>query len=256
MANFKTIRPSIDFMNFTKNLKPLMVNIYDNRILKTAVENGKKPQIFPHRFGAGYTVLVGFDDKPRTAKKKIRECLDFLPESIRVVAEDNDNTNDFAEFHNAVTNFLNSSKGERAPIVDDTFVSSEHLAKFITELEQLENDFDVELPFFGSFTSNNYSVRPDIKFDQISGRQFALKFIQAYAKLVEEHEGSITGGGPEGCVKALALKLPEKELELFKEIKQVFDPNNILGSDIKTGAHNVTTIRRLRANYNHGIITK
>ncbi len=256
MANFKTIRPALDFMNFAKNLQPLMINIYDNRILKTAVENGKKPQIFPHRFGNGFTVLAGFDDKPRLAKKKIRACLEFLPESVRVVAEDNDNTDDFAEFNSAITSFLNSAKGERAPIIDDVFIAPEHLAQFTADLEPLEQALDTELPLFGSFTSNNYSVRPDIKLEQISGRQFALKFIQSYAKLVEDHAGSITGGGPEGCVKALALKPPEKELELFREIKQVFDPNNILGSDVKTGAHNVTTIRRLRTAYNNTIITK
>lgn len=256
MANFKTIRPAIDFMNFTKTLQPLMVNIYDNRILKTATENGKKPQIFPHRFGVGFTVLVGFDDKPRLARKKIRSCLDFLPESVRVVAEDNDNTNDFAEFNNAITSFLNSAKGERAPIIDDSFIPPEHLAQFITDLEQLETTLSAELPLFGSFTSSNYSVRPDLKLEQISGRQFTLSFIQSYSRLVQEHAGSITGGGPEGCVKSLALKPPEKETELFKEIKQVFDPNNILGSDIKTGAHNITTIRRLRASYSHTIITK
>lgn len=256
MANFKTVRHALDFMNFAKTLQPLMINLYDNRILKTAVENGKKPQIFPHRFGAGFTVLIGFDDRTRIARKRIRACLNFLPESIRVVAEDNDNTNDFAEFHNAVTSFLNSAKGERAPIIDDVFISPDHLVKFVADLEALEPTLDTELPIFGSFTSSNYSVRPDIKLEQISGRQFALKFIQSYSKLIEEHSGSITGGGPEGCVKALALKPPEKELELFKEIKQVFDPNNILGSDVKTGTHNVTTIRRLRSAYKHTIITK
>lgn len=257
LINFKTIRPAIKFMHFANSLKPLSLNIYDNRIFATATKNGKKLPIFTSKLDNGYSVLVEFNNKSSRTKRNIKKCLKNLPDNIHVVVEDRNNKTSFRELHSALVSYLNDGiRGERPPILDDTFLPDDQLPYFLAELAELEEKLETPLPIFGSFATSNYSVRPEIHLDQVSGRQLALKFIKEYSLLVAKYKGSLTGGGPEGCVKALAFKIPPNHHAFYTDIKKLFDPENILNPEIKLGASVKPTIRHLRTHYNYRITTK
>ena len=148
-------------------------------------------------------------------------------------------------------------RGERTPICDDFFVPSEHLSNFLTDLRSLEKTYDQELPVFGSFSTSNYSIRPDIQLNTVEGRQFILKFINDFDSLLREHGGSITGGAPEGRLKAMVVNehFTEEEITLYTKIKDIFDPEEIFCPDIKLGATTNSTVRHLRTSYLNCVIS-
>lgn len=257
IATFNTIRTAIEFMKFVRQLDPLEVNIYDTRILQAAEAHGKKPTLLTHKLHAGFAVLVSFNDQPRISKRKLKRCLKQLPASTFAVIQDEDNAPDFQDLDNAVISYLNDdTHGERTPLVDDVELPDDQLSNFLTKLKELEQKVNSDLPLYGSFTASNYSVRPELQLESVSGRQFALKFLKDYARLVREHGGLITGGSPEGQVKAMVTDLPDEQKELYGKVKDLFDPRHILGPEVKLGANPRTTIRHMRASYNHHIITE
>jgi len=106
---------------------------------------------------------------------------------------------------------------------------------------------EMELPVYGSFSASNYNVRPDIDLTTADGRSAALDFLRHYGRIVKDCNGSLTGGTPEGKVKAIAMpSLPPEERNLYLEIKQTFDPNNILNPGVKLGADLYDVIRHVR----------
>ena len=127
----------------------------------------------------------------------------------------------------------------------------------MTDLRTLEKAEKLELPIFGSFSTSNYNLRPDIQLNSVEGRQFIVKFMKEFNELLKEHGGSLTGGSPEGRIKATITnqELSDEEIELYDKIKTIFDPNQIFNPDIKLGATPNATVRHIRTGYNNGVTT-
>ncbi len=252
IAAFESIGAAESYIQEILPLGPEELNLYDARMFKASAAHGKDPALFAPKFNKGYFVWAGFDEKSRKVSKKLKKCLKLLPDNSASVTETDDNTTDFQRFYSAIASYLNDDvRGERTPICDDFFVPSEHLANFLTDLRDLEKAYDQELPVFGSFSTSNYSIRPDIQLNTVVGRQFVLKFINDFDSLLREHGGSITGGAPEGRLKAMVTNdhFSEAETQLYHKIKDIFDPEEIFCPDIKLGATTNSTVRHLRASY-------
>lgn len=258
IAAFESIGAAENYIQEVLPLIPEELNLYDARMFKACAAHGKDPALFAPKFNKGYFVWVGFDDKPRKLSKKLKKCLKLLPDNAASVTETDENTTDFQRFYSAIASYLNDDvSGERTPICDDFFVPSEHLSNFLTDLRNLEKTYDQGLPVFGSFSTSNYSIRPDIKLNTVEGRQFILKFINDFDSLLREHGGSITGGAPEGRLKAMVVNehFTDEEIALYKKIKDIFDPEEIFCPDIKLGATTNSTVRHLRTNYLNSVIS-
>ena len=66
--------------------------------------------------------------------------------------------------------------------------------------------------------------------------------------MIERQGGKITGGTPEGRVKAVVTnaKMPDEYRAVYQEIKDIFDPHHILNPDVKLGANSKFTLTHLR----------
>ena len=258
IAAFESIGAAESYIQEIMPLIPQELNLYDARMFKASGDHGKDPALFAPKFNKGYFVLAGFDDKPRKVAKKLKKCLSALPQNAAAVVETDDNTTDFQRFYSAITSFLNNDvRGERVAIADDFYVPPEHLSNFLTDLRELEKTYNQILPVFGSFSTSNYSVRPDIQLNTVEGRQMVTKFVKDLHALLKEHGGSLTGGAPEGRLKAMVTNddFTEEEVALYKKIKDIFDPAGIFNPDIKLGAASSSTIRHLRTSYADKIIS-
>lgn len=258
IAAFESIGAAESYIQEIMPLIPEQLNLYDARVFKAAADHGKDPALFAPKFNKGYFVLASFDDKRRKLNKKLQKCLTLLPDNAAAVMETDDNTTDFERLNSAMISFLNNDvRGERAALIDDFYVPSDHLANFLTDLRTLEKTYGQELPVYGSFSTSNYNVRPDIQLGTVDGRQFVIKFVKDFQALVKEHGGSITGGAPEGRTKAMATNpaLSEEETELYQKVKDIFDKNQIFNPDVKLGAAASSTVRHLRTNYLNDITT-
>lgn len=252
VAAFESVGAAQDFIQDIMPLVPQELNLYDARMFKAAVDHGKDPALFAPKFYKGYFVWAGFDDRPRKAAKKMKKCLSLLPHNAAAVMETEENTTDFKRLKSAIRSYINDDvRGERTPIMDDFYVPSDRLANFLTDLKTMEETYSQELPVFGSFSTSNYSVRPDIQLNTVEGRQFVLKFINDFNSLVREHGGSITGGTPEGRTKALATydNFSDDEIKLYSDIKNIFDPNGIFNPDVKLGANEKDVVGHMRTSY-------
>ena len=115
---------------------------------------------------------------------------------------------------------------------------------------------DLKFELFVSYATSNYHVRPLVDCTSMDGRKQIISFMQQYSQLVKDCEGSLTGGTPEGRIKALPImqNFSEEEKKLYQEIKDAFDPHHILNPNIKLGAELTNTIRHLRTEPKSGII--
>ena len=258
IAVFNTFRTANEFLSYVKTLAPEELNFYDLRIVKTIEDYGKKPKILTKKFDSGFLVFASFTDKPRLSRKKVQKCVSFLPKSAYVIPETLKNTEQFNDIPPMISSFLNDvSKGERVALAPDFYIPENEIQNFLADLTALEAQLGKPLALFGSFSTGIYSIRPDFKLSSLDDRRTSINFLKNLNTLIKNHNGYLNGGSPEGRTKAIISNssLTEKEKELNKKIKEIFDPNGILAPDIKMNVDARSTVRVLRFDYNQGIIS-
>lgn len=258
LVSFHDLKTAQRFLNYASDLEPYLLKIYDLRILENAAIHGKKSNLFNRKLGKGMLVLLGFDYHKFKTSRRFQRCLDALPENVLRIEESPENAKEFQKLDNLLLSYLNDDdKGERAPILDEVFVPSVSFSNFLDGLKQLEDTLGLELPLYGSFSTSSYNVRPEFDYASFDGRKQMVEFLKLYTQLVESCQGSITGNGPEGQVKALMTtrELNENERKLYESIKEAFDPQNILNPHVKLGAKTRDILRYLRTKEKGGVIT-
>ena len=257
-ASFNTLKSATEFAEFCTKLEPLSVEIFDQRIFKSADEFGKKPDLLTKRFDEGYLVLVSFCDKSRRSRKKVRKCLNFLPKSAYVTAENNSNHNDFDDFETSLAAYLNNSKGERLQLLHDFSVPADNLPAFLKDVKALEKSSKHSLEFYGSFATGVYSLRPDFDLAKIDERRTAITLLRDLNSTLISHGGSLAGGLPEGRLKSVIIypELDAKEKKLYEEVKDIFDKNHVLSPESKTLYNTRSAIRHLRTDSTPSIVSE
>ena len=244
-------------MAFVKTLTPLELNFYDLNLIKAVEDYGKKPEILSKKFTDGFLVFVSFNDRSRISRKKVRKCLNFLPKNAYVIPETLKNSELFNDLPSTILSYLNDTgKGERVSLASNFSLPVEELPGFLSDLPSLSASLKKPLELFGSYSTGIYSLRPDFKLDTLEDRRAAMNFLKDLNSLILEHKGSLNGGFPEGRIRAIISNAnsPLKEKELYKKIKAIFDPNEILSPDVKTGVDTRATVRALRSTYNPQIL--
>jgi FAD/FMN-containing dehydrogenase len=130
------------------------------------------------------------------------------------------------------------------------------LGEFFEGLAGLEQQFGLKLPVYGSVVSSIYSVRPELNLKKQADRVMLFKLLKRYSAMVERLRGSITGGSPEGRVKAIVVGAEQdaKMAEINSEIKAIFDPKNIFNPGVKVAVQLGDVVSQLRDEYDDGII--
>lgn len=251
VATFEDFNMAKKFLDFVqKDLKPRELNIYDMNILKTAEGSGKRLREITKKVENGFAIFASFDDKPASALRKIAGIRKVLPKSTQLIMESKDTKIILDEFENSLASFLNNIRnGERVPLVTDFSLSSDNLESFLGDIKLLEDKFGMNLWIFGSYSGSNYSLRPKFNLANPTFNKKATTFLRTAGFIIERQGGSLTGGSPEGRVKAIVTNdnLNEKERFLYNEIKKIFDHNGILNPSVKLGADPQYTVRHFRS---------
>lgn len=251
VATFEDFNMAKKFLDFVqKDLKPRELNIYDMNIIKTAEGSGKRLREITKKIENGFAVFASFDDKPTSALRKIAGIRKVLPKSTQLIMESKDTKIVLDEFENSLASFLNNIRnGERVPLVTDFSLPSDNLSGFLGDIKLLEDKFGMNLWIFGSYSGSNYHLRPKFNLANPTFNKKATTFLRTAAFIIERQGGSLTGGSPEGRVKALVTNdtLTDRERFLYNEIKKTFDRNDILNSGVKLGTDPGYTVRHFRS---------
>ncbi len=241
MVTLHNKKTAAGILRTIKSIGPSSIDLYDLRIMETAAKNGNRPELFNGKIGNGWLVLVKFSGTKRQTRKKLRQTLKKLPQSTLAIEKTPENADEFLEFEIALNSFLNDNlTTERTAVLDDLYIPAANFTDFLDGLHLIEQNFQFELPIFGSYLTENYHFRPEIDLTSLSGRQNLVDLMRQVAALVQDCGGSLTSNSPAGRTKNLAKSSEPSET------KKLFDPNNILNPDVQSGASLEKLIRNLR----------
>lgn len=128
-------------------------------------------------------------------------------------------------------------KGRTAPFIDDTVVRPESLPKFLPRLNEIMNNYDITYTIAGHIGDGNFHIIPIMDFTEPESKKIFEELTEKVFDLVFEFGGSMAGEHNDGIIRTPYLKkmYGEEVYNIFVEIKEIFDPQNIFNPGKKVG---------------------
>lgn len=138
-----------------------------------------------------------------------------------------------------------------APFIDDLVVPPAHLPEFLPQLRKLLGDYDFLATIAGHMGDGNFHVIPLMQIEKKLERIKIAPAMREVNNLVLSYGGSLSGEHNDGMSRGpwLHLMYSRDVMRLFKEVKKIFDPQNIFNPDKKTDAHWEFSVTHLREHF-------
>ena len=113
--------------------------------------------------------------------------------------------------------------------IEDTAVVLEDLPAYISEFTRMMEEFNQKAVYYAHAGAGEIHLRPILNLKKQEDVKLFREITHKTAQLVKKYGGSFSGEHGDGIVRAefIPLMIGEKNYELLKKIKQVFDPQNI-----------------------------
>jgi len=139
--------------------------------------------------------------------------------------------NQALELRKAGLGLLGNMVGDRKAVacIEDTAVALPDLSSFIAEFTDLMNDFKQQAVYYAHAGAGEIHLRPILNLKSKNDVKLFRDITTAVAHLTKKYQGSFSGEHGDGIVRAefLPIMIGEENYQLCREIKQLFDPNNI-----------------------------
>lgn len=247
-----------DIADQLKKLEPSVLELIDGRLYELAKNQGKQYPFFngpDDDFSFGAVIYVEFDDeKHHKRHKKLKSLNKFLREyRTNVYTSEDTEGAELDAMHGVMNSLLLSdiNDGALVPIVDGAAIGDIRQEEFLSELKKLEAKHHCELYVRVNVLDDTFFVRTPLNLEKVVDKQKMFKLIGDYAAVVEACKGAFAYDSAEGRLKANAsnMVIDETSLELFRQIKDVFDPLNVLNPGIKQDVALKDLVGMLRKSY-------
>lgn len=124
---------------------------------------------------------------------------------------------------------MNSDK-QAVNLIEDCAVAPEDLPDYIFDIQFLLRRYKLKAAFYAHAGAGEIHIEPFINLKSDEGRKIFRSLLKETLEIVKKYQGSLSGEHGDGRLRGEFIpNFYGKEIyEIFKEIKSLFDPNNIL----------------------------
>lgn len=133
-----------------------------------------------------------------------------------------------------------SQNKKASSFIDDIIVKPEYLPQFLPKLNALIKPYKDKMVYTlaGHIGDGNFHIIPLMDLTREDVRAVIPELMEKVFKLVFEYKGSMSGEHNDGLIRGpyLAQMYGTQVYQLFKKVKEIFDPQNIFNPHKKTDA--------------------
>jgi FAD/FMN-containing dehydrogenase/Fe-S oxidoreductase len=126
---------------------------------------------------------------------------------------------------------LRNEPGDTQPVnlIEDCAVDAEDLPNYIDEVEALLKSYNVKYSMYAHAGAGELHVEPMINLKTSTGKALFRTILQETAAIVKKYKGSLSGEHGDGRLRGefIAYIMGEKNYQLFKDVKNIFDPHQV-----------------------------
>lgn len=246
-----------DALDVIDGIDPTTVEYIDASYFEAARMAGKSYSFYEEareQFGsvaAVVTVMIN-DFNERHRSKKMKKLLAQLkPLGAHVVADGDYVNSDLRAVSSVTYWLLNPEKPDVSspPVLDGMFIPLDRFDVFTSELDALMKRHHVALALYGRPQDEIWYVRPLLRLGSVGDKQKLFKLTAELAALARKHGGAPFGAGGDGRLGAGLRIETDAQHDLFKKLKNIFDPHGTLNPGVKHDTTPRDLARQLRSSY-------
>ncbi len=187
-------------------------------------------------------MLIEFDSTSERTQKKLAKratkILDRHEVSYQLETDAQKRDELWKIRHSAAAVMAHSDDKTRAlPIIEDGVVPVDRFKEYIDAVYELFSKNGLQAAVWGHAGDANLHVQPFLDLGQLGDRQKIFKLLDEYYAMVIKLGGSTSGEHNDGRLRGPYLeKLYGIEVyDLFRKVKEIFDPYSTLNSGVKIG---------------------
>ncbi len=125
-----------------------------------------------------------------------------------------------------------------APFIDDLIVNPEHLPEFLPKIRKIIKKYKLAATIAGHMGDGNFHIIPLMKLEDKRDRKKIMPAMKEVNELVLKYGGSLSGEHNDGLIRGpwLEQMYGKDMLHLFRETKNIFDPQHIFNPHKKANA--------------------
>lgn len=138
-----------------------------------------------------------------------------------------------------------------APFIDDLVVPPEHLPEFLPQVREIIKKYDLLATIQGHMGDGNFHIIPLMKIELQEERDKLEPAMKEVNSLVLKYGGSLSGEHNDGMIRGpwLEAMYGQEVLGIFKDVKHIFDPQNMFNPHKKTDADWEFTFSHVRESF-------
>ncbi|HIE65804.1 MAG: FAD-binding and (Fe-S)-binding domain-containing protein [Nitrospira sp.] len=205
---------------------------------------GRETHDIPHQAEA--MLLIEFDESVREKMEALLASLEKTPVcATPTLAFDPEKQAALWKVRKAINPILYMHDAKKKPIhfVDDVVVPADRIPELIPYLEAQFSKRGVKVAIYGHIGDGNAHINPLLDLnDPDDFEKMTDLYHEIHQVVINRFEGSLCGEHGDGRVRAELLEgLYGPEIyALFKEVKRLFDPENLLNPGVKISDHAFT----------------
>jgi len=138
-----------------------------------------------------------------------------------------------------------------APFMDDMIVKPEYLSEFLPKIRQVIKDYKLLATIAGHMGDGNFHIIPLMKIEDKTEKAKLAPAMREVNEIVLSYGGSLSGEHNDGLIRGpwLELMYGKEMYGILKEVKRIFDPENIFNPHKKTDATWDYTMSHVRTKF-------
>ena len=236
-AHFKSVDAALHATQIAVEYEPYAVELIDQFILEGAARNREQAKNADFVEGKPGAILITairgeFQEEVLSITEKIKTQMQSAGLGYSFPVLMGDETKKVWDLRKAGLGIVANIPGDEKPcaVVEDTAVAVADLPEFIREFNQiLDDQFGLQCVHYAHAGSGEIHLRPILNLKTAKGNQQFREIASAIADLVKKYKGSLSGEHGDGRLRGEFLErmVGTKNYELIKQIKRLWDPNNI-----------------------------
>lgn len=242
LLSFHNLNDTLTAASDLAKLDVIILDIYDQVIFDNLKNQGKElPELktVDKKLGqkASYHLILRLETRNNfSLKNQLKKVTNIAKRNNAVLSQNNPDLLNirelvaFGSFDNSTETAVDLACGANIPLNQWT--------SFISAIAKLGLSLDMQLPIYGSVLSGVLNLFTRLNLQNVADKQKSLKILNYYLLLSAELGGKPCLSGAEGRLKGLIISkhTPPELINLYNQIKDIFDPYRILAPHNKQPA--------------------
>lgn len=246
-----------DLTNRLIDTEPCRLSFIDGDTLRLIRElSGFEPWKMVTKSLPRALVFMEYDDKHQSRHirqaGKILDSAAVADAKVALTPEDQAVLSALYDSTAIVNNYIENGSSA-LPLVTDLAVAPENVFDAVDKIRRVLSRNHVQAGIWGNLAAGTICIKPILNLASLGHRQIVFRLLKELTEIANQFEGSITGGHGAGRLLApyAHTKYDKETAEVFLKVEKIFDPFNILNTDVKTLTNQEDLVRYLRKEYNN-----